>query len=505
MPKSAGTLIDETLFDPPIDGTVTQLTAVYRRTSFTNSIASKVIPNTAGEVVAKGEAVKIALREGDFYMVSTPTVRFAMLPVSVVSVSSAALASGKAIGVPSLPPPETQPVAATSKQPRVGSLFGQLKVPYTFEGKVLPAGSYIQIQYDGGNFYVLGGKIWQNPPRISKAAVELVERVEFNPPLSGRINSATPVYKWLPDLFKNPSTLEQGEIFANLNPTVHVGDELSIDAREGNDYIAEIPSRNRVRARIPVAAIDLVAGAPVSSFSITLAPAPQSTDPAAPGYVPPPMSSSERSIIGMLISLGGATSMIALIVGVIIMDARVHKSPPNVASPYNIDPEKWAYDPNTGEYHKYVYKNTEGNLIDTRTYQEIGTARLRLLRDMSQTKSGVVTCSIISLVFDVAVVMMSPSMTATYIISIIVAVVTPFCAVIAAVIWLNKFSELRSERMELPPPPPPPQGVEDVEEQKAYGDAQAAGIDDIHKALGGGGQQTLPGAAQPATGPRFDE
>ena len=128
-----------------------------------------------------------------------------------------------------------------------------------------------------------------NNGRISKVAVDLVDRVNFRPSLKGRIKAETIVYRTYPELRKGKdhSTLEQSETFANLNPSVRVGDEVIIDAREGNDYIVEIrlsgkPGMGKL-GRIPVSAIDIVSGNPSSGARVVVPPLPQSENPNAAG------------------------------------------------------------------------------------------------------------------------------------------------------------------------------------------------------------------------------
>jgi hypothetical protein len=84
--------------------------------------------------------------------------------------------------------------------------------------------------------------------------------------------------------------LEQSEGFANLNPKLAAGDEVYIRSREGDDYAVEIVTsgwKGHI-GRVPVSAVDIIAGDPHSGARIKIPPMPQSSDVSAPGYVPPP-------------------------------------------------------------------------------------------------------------------------------------------------------------------------------------------------------------------------
>ena len=131
---------------------------------------------------------------------------------------------------------------------------------------------------------------YENQPRIAKAAVDIVARTDFDVPLTARIKSPTTVYKFLPDLRNSPGSLEQSEGFANMNPTVRVGDQVYIDAREGNDYLIEVGGQGQMArtGRIPVSTADIIAGNPAAGVRSFVPPLPQSTNANAPGYVAPP-------------------------------------------------------------------------------------------------------------------------------------------------------------------------------------------------------------------------
>jgi hypothetical protein len=112
FPKSAGTLVAQTVFDPPIDGMVKQPTTLYVRINFANSLASRVVPDAHGHIANAAQPVRIILRQGDFYVVSAPQMPpGAMLPVGAVSVPPAALAQGR---IQNLPPPEAKPTVSAN-------------------------------------------------------------------------------------------------------------------------------------------------------------------------------------------------------------------------------------------------------------------------------------------------------------------------------------------------------------------------------------------------------
>ncbi len=290
LPKNSATLIEEVIFKPPVEGMVNKLTPLYARERtrggpYGYSIYTSVIPSSDGLLLKKGEPVKISRREGDYYFLSTTKFQEVMVPVAVVDAPPGALSQGR---VDPVPPFQAHLAASPPSPARSGQLYGKLKIPYRFMDKVLPEGSYLIIAYEAGEDWVLGGEVWQTAPRISKDAVDLVSRVDFDTPLVGRIKAPTTVYKSSPDVIENPTTLEQGEIFSNANPSIRVGDEVYIKAREGSDYIIEIAGRSSNNTgRVPVSVVDITTGDPASGGSVTIAPLPQSTNSSAAGYFRP--------------------------------------------------------------------------------------------------------------------------------------------------------------------------------------------------------------------------
>ena len=294
IPKSAAMPLPVVTFNPPVTGTANQVVALYVRALGSNDDARalKLQPNSNGTVVAAGETVTIAAREGNYYALLQGKYASALVPVSAINVSQDALRAGVAVPIPPLPSAGLKATFAGNGTPRTGQLYGRTKVAYTLNGEVLPAGSYLPIAYDAGAMWEIGGG---NRGSISKAAIELVNRSEYLAPLTGRANRQTIVYKWVPDLRKGHdwSTLEQSEIFANMNPSLHAGQEIPIKAREGDDYIVEIPTANGMNSparrlgRVPVSALDVVFGNPESGAPVTVPPLPQSTNANAAGYVAP--------------------------------------------------------------------------------------------------------------------------------------------------------------------------------------------------------------------------
>lgn len=305
IPKTSAILVDIVIFNPVINGVVNRLTPIYLRTTVLRSaFGSKPIPNSTGLVLEKGDTVRIIDREGEFYSVDTNNLRNALVPIESINASKASLADGKVVPVPSFPANDTNKLDAIHAPPQPGQLFGRLKVPYTLEGKPLPADSYIVIAYDGGKDWILGGRIYQNHPRISKVAVDIVNRVNFYTPLTGRISSPTTVYKFLPNTFNDPRTLEQSEIFSNLNPSVRVGDYVYITAREGADYVVQIPQSGRIAkpGRIPVSAIKITLGSLDSGTPVFVPPLP------LPVMLPPqatvPTSHFDPTILAIVAGVG---------------------------------------------------------------------------------------------------------------------------------------------------------------------------------------------------------
>lgn len=320
IPKSAAVPLQEVTFDPPVTGSANQVVALYVRALSPNDDAQArhLQPNSNGLVIAAGETVTIAAREGNYYALLGKYAR-ALVPVSAINVSQDALRTGVAVPIPPLPSAGLKATFAGNATPRTGQLYGRTKVAYTLNGEVLPPGSYLPIAYDAGTMWEIGGG---NRGSISKAAIELVNRAEYLAPLTGRANRQTIVYKWVPDLRKggNWSTLEQSEIFANMNPALRAGQEVPINAREGDDYIVEIPTANGMNSparrlgRVPVSALDVVFGNPESGAQVTVPPLPQSTNANAPGYVAPRIA--PKQFDDYLVEYGAPLALLSVIVGV---------------------------------------------------------------------------------------------------------------------------------------------------------------------------------------------
>jgi hypothetical protein len=288
--KTSAALLDAVSFDPPINGTANKLTGVYDIVPFRGGLLFAGIPrpSSTGQVIGKGEAVKIYSRTGEFYYVSTKRIRFALVPVAMITVSSFALQNGQSVPVP--PTPSGGTAATTTRpSPVQGRLYGKLKIPFTLAGKVLPVDSYVTIDYEEGDYWLLFGS-FGNPAQISKEAVEIVDKVLYSPPLTGTMKSPTMVYKAMPDVNRYPTTLEQSEAFANLNPSVRPGDEIFIFAREGEDYLIQIGRR---QGRVPISAVNITYGDPNNGAPVSVPPRPQTTNAQAPGYRPPPPKPSD--------------------------------------------------------------------------------------------------------------------------------------------------------------------------------------------------------------------
>jgi len=176
---------------------------------------------------------------------------------------------------------------AAADPARPGQLYGRLKVPYTLKNETLPAGSYIILAFDAGDYWVVGDSY--SLPYIRKSAVDVVPRTEFSPRPRGRITSPTTLYRFTPMFItkKDRSTLEQTEAFA-INPTLRVGEEVSILAQEGDDYVVTVGTRQS--GRVPVSSTTIIPGDYWTGRRIFIPPQPQPTEANTPSDVEPPLA-----------------------------------------------------------------------------------------------------------------------------------------------------------------------------------------------------------------------
>jgi hypothetical protein len=285
--KSAATLEEEIIFNPTVEGIANQLTATYNRFPLSGPLlyVGVIRPSASGIVIAKGESVQIGMREGDYYLIFTKKVNAGLVPVGSIDISNIALQSGQPLHVPPVPTQETSAESShpPPPPPHAGHLYGKLKIPYTLAGKELPAGGFVILAYDAGDSWILGGPT-AHGQSISKEAVEPIERMNYFTRLAGRITEPTTVYKLMPDVVGVTKTLKQGEAFATLNPSIKVGDEVSITAREGDDYLIQFaPAGGMIKlGRVPVSTVEVTYGDPNSGAPVFVAPVPQNPVANAP-------------------------------------------------------------------------------------------------------------------------------------------------------------------------------------------------------------------------------
>lgn len=263
-------------FRPAIDGRVSKPTAVYERAPALGPnpsmrFATNIQPGREGYVVPIGEPLRISRREGAYYVVDTTAQRRIHLPVEAVEAAPEALRSGRPVTFsaragegngPAVTQGASRPQAPA--EPLSGPLYGRLRIPLTFGNRVLQAGNYVQVGYDAGDDWVIGMLMPQNAPRVSKAAIELVDRTVYATPLLGRARRATATYVANPDLQRDPAHLLQSSPGKVLNPGLSAGQEVNILAREGDmfEIVPIVTGQRSLTVRVPAAEIDIVHGDP---------------------------------------------------------------------------------------------------------------------------------------------------------------------------------------------------------------------------------------------------
>jgi len=453
-----------------------------------------------------------------------------------------------------------QAAAADNGKPHAGQLYGKTKIPYTLHGEALPAGSYVLLAYDAGDDWVLADESDSNLQRISKADVDVVPRVDFIPNLTGRMIAAqTTISRYPPSFRKAEDRLERiDKLLEKLRPTAHLGDEISIQALEYNYYIVSLPNGDAGKlGKVPVGLIQITSGNPESGTpvfipplpettsakapeSITSAPAPSSAPAPAPAPTPAPpyefrfygvpfLKTLYTRVVGLLTAppyeftfYGVPVVKTWQTLGVGIFLAMVAFGLWDfVASrflpPRRINPKKWFYDQETGEYYRITSTDRDGLLVDQSPYSKRYTFFLRKKSELKRARLMIIATYVVAPVF--AYLMMDKA----HIISItkapqlelawygwlllfgVIALMAGGLFISGFFVWLGgELWYLNAKERDLGPPPIPPRGLEDVERQKAYGDANAAGVADIHAALSGNAPATAGARAAP-TGPIYDE
>jgi hypothetical protein len=146
-----------------------------------------------------------------------------------------------------------------------------------------------------------------------------------------------------------------------------------------------------------------------------------------------------------------------------------------------IDPQKWSFDPDTGEYHRVTLTHKEGRLINKSTHEDRVTNRLVVISEMRRDRNFVIVCAIIfALSFYVFRSLYGSSdAPGASLLSTGIAFLSG-CGILGfGVIWLRRYISLRSHSLDAGPLPVTPPGREEVERQKVHGVGGFATRDDI--------------------------
>jgi hypothetical protein len=149
-------------------------------------------------------------------------------------------------------------------------------------GKVYPPGSYLNIEYDGGDVWLTnryrypgGGGYTPETEIIEKYAATLVQSFEYKPWPIGTIKRQTPLYAHVPGVQMNPTTLLQ---IQRGNRTLNVGDKVTIFTRTENVYTVGIAARNspgmEAFGSVAVSDVEIDPGRPTKEFEVKVPPAP---------------------------------------------------------------------------------------------------------------------------------------------------------------------------------------------------------------------------------------
>lgn len=161
--------------------------------------------------------------------------------------------------------------------PSFASLYARTNKPLVIFNKRLPAGSYIEVEYDGGDTWVLPYR----KQHIAKPDATLVPLFNIKPEITAKLNKPSPVYKNVPLLYIDSSSLEQRD--PDSPPMLAAGTKIRIWQHEGDDYLIAYQndaykSRSNLDGialgRMPVSAVEIDPGQTFKEIEEKLPPDP---------------------------------------------------------------------------------------------------------------------------------------------------------------------------------------------------------------------------------------
>ena len=325
----------------------------------------------------------------------------------------------------------------------VWAQYGRTTTTITVKGKTLPPGSYLWIVYDGGDVWLTSP--YTDAERIPKSAVTIVETTAFSPPLSGTVNQHTPVNMIVPNLERNPTSLNQPQYDLNHNQMFfEKGDQITILTRQGGDYAVNLSKRLEKTGfksgRIPVSAVDVTPGQSVNESNLSVEAIPPGGLTLASVLLPPstltPTDKLMRfgimaavaalltGIIGFLSTrrslsgLGKISIYVAVIGWSYLLSLLIYAGAPEaIFASYNlektnhapltllsmvvfvmavvvrhiisalkntqktIDPKVWSFNKSSGEYQRITYNRGDEWLVQDTTYSQRATKWLLGVRN----------------------------------------------------------------------------------------------------------------------------
>jgi hypothetical protein len=184
------------------------------------------------------------------------------------------------------------------------------------------------------------------------------------------------------------------------------------------------------------------------------------------------------------------------------------RRPARADAPQKIDPKKWFLDRETGEYHRLRFTDKEGVATDSENFGKRYAVYLTYkihLRNRRRLLLALYAATTALVYFTAHAWKTTEGLSLTLLVFAPLTCVVSGVFVVVVFIWLGlELSLLNARERDVGPRPIAPRGREEVEEQKAYGDAGAANIGDIHAALSGNAPADSRRRAAP-TGPIYDE
>jgi len=159
-----------------------------------------------------------------------------------------------------------------------------------------------------------------------------------------------------------------------------------------------------------------------------------------------------------------------------------------------IDPKKWDFDEETGEYHRITFRHAEGTILDRKTHQERNTKHLKALRESSNLGKLVLVLGIVAAVSWALYSSISQKINTGHASDsdMMIGGLAGFTCALSALAfvpfglgWLFSILVVQKTRSEVGPAPIPLRYRDEDEDRNVYGEGGFATREDIDRAAQG--------------------